>query len=265
MKRKIGVVAVTGLLASALFATLANAQCTPAPNYPGVMIVFNNDAWAYETAYTPGTHMSASGSQLTVVGMVSVFCSPFADLNPLDPTTEYTFIWDGLNSLGTTSKPYGLGGTQWTTKYVGGGFRIYADSPRNAPTAATLPALPDPGVVPDEFVDGTMILGGVMDTLFVIFQRNSLGNFSGSFQTNYQCTGGALYSRVGSAANLLSGAWCPATPPPPPPGLALQAALAIGQCDLPVGWSAHPNGKWDTPITVPVTPSTWGKIKTLYR
>lgn len=264
MKSKIGVAAVIGFLATALFASLATAQCNPAPNYPGVMIKFDNDAWAYETDYAPDLFWSQAESQLTVVGLVSVFCSPFADLNPLDPNTEYTFIWDGLTSLGTTSKPYGSGGgTQYTTAYLGGGFRIYAGSPRNAP-AASLPDLPAPGVVPDAFVDGTMILGGVMDTLVVVVRRNNLGTFSGSFRTNYQCTGGTLYNRVGSAVNLLSGLWCPATPAPPP-GFAAQAVLAPGQCDLPVGCSAHPNGKWDTPITVPATPSTWGMIKTLYR
>ena len=263
MKSKIGVAAVLGFMATALLATVAGAACNPPGDLAGVMIKFDNDAWAYETAYTPSTFMSAVGSQLTVVGLVSVFCTPFADLNPLDLNTEYTFVWDGLTSLGTFSEPY-LGGTRYTTKYVGGSFRIYAGSPRNAPTAATLPALPAPAVVPAAFVDGTMILGGVMDTLSVIFRRNSLGNYSGSFRTNYQSTGGTLYGRVDNTVNLLSGAWCPATPPAPP-GLGMQSALVIGLCDLPTGWSAHHNGKWDTPISVRVAPSTWGMIKTLYR
>ena len=266
MKSKIGVAAVTGFLATALFATLATAQCNPVQSLPGVMINFDDDAWAYETAYTPGSFTSAVGSQLTVVGVVSVFCVPFADLNPLDPSTEYTFIWDGLTSLGTTSQPYGIGGTgtQYTTKYLGGSFRVYAGSPRNAPTAASLMALPAPGVVPDIFVDGTMILGGGLDTLVVVVRRTGTGSFSGSFRTNYQCSGGTLYARVGNSINLLSGSWCPAMPPPPP-GLAAQAVQAIGQCDLKIGWSAHPKGKWDAPITVPAKPTTWGKIKTLYR
>jgi hypothetical protein len=260
MKSKFGVAVVIGLLATALFATVAAAQCTG-------MIKFDPDAFAYETDYTPATFTSAPGSQLTVVGLVSAFCSPFLDLNPADPTTEYTFIWDGLISVGTTYKAVGIGltGMQYTSRYVGGAFRIYAGSPRNAPTAATLPALPSPGVVPDAFVDGTVILSGeILDTLSVIVTRNTLGTYSGSFRANYRCTGGTLYDRVGDATNLMSGLWCPATPPTPP-GLAMREALAGGQCDLPVGWSAHPNGKWDTPSTVPTLPSTWGKIKSLYR
>jgi hypothetical protein len=259
MKSKIWVVAVMGLVATALSATLANAQCNPAPNYPGVMIKFDADAFAYETAYTPATFTSAVGSQLTVVGIVSVFCDPFSDLNPLDPNTEYTFVWDGLVSQGTVAQPIGSS-TRYTTKYLGGGFRIYAGTPRNAPTAVTLPALPAPGVVPGAFVDGTMILSGVMtDSLNVIFTRSGTGTFTSSFRANYRCTGGTLYYRVGDAINLISGLWSPvpATNPNPP--------SPVGTTLLPAGWSAHPNGKWDTPITVPAVPSTWGKIKTLYR
>jgi hypothetical protein len=255
MKSKIGVAAVVGLLATALSATMATAQCTPEPTYPGVMIKFDADAWAYETAYTASTSISAPGSQLTVVGLVSVFCNPFSDLNPADPNTEYTFIWDGLTSLGTVTTPAGLS-LRYSTKYVGGGFRIYAGSPRNAPTAVTLPALPAPGVVPDAFVDGTMILSGAMDTLIVLYTRTSTGSFTtASFRADYWATGGTLYDRVGDAINPLTGAWC----------VVPQSTPKAGTCTLPAGWSAHPNGKWDTPITVPAVPSTWGKIKTLYR
>jgi hypothetical protein len=254
MKSKIGAVVAMGLLATALSATLAAAQCTPAPNFPGVMIKFDGDAWSYETAYTPSTLISAPGSQLTVVGRVSVFCSPFADLDPLDVNADYTFIWDGLTSLGTVTKTLGSS-LKYTTKYVGGGFRIYAGTPRNAPTALTLPALPAPGVVPDAFVDGTMILSGSMDTLFVAFTRTSVGSYTSSFLANYWATGGTRYNLVGNGVNLMEGAWC-LVPPSGAPG---------GTCQLPTGWTAHPNGKWDTPASVPALPSTWGKIKTLYR
>jgi hypothetical protein len=256
MKSKIWVAAAMGLLAASLFATVATAQCTPAPNYPGVMIKFDGDAWSYETNYSTATLISQPASQLTVVGRVSVFCSPFADLDPADPNTDYTFIWDGLASLGTTTRTVGSSGMAYTTKYVGGGFRIYAGSPRNAPTAATLPALPAPGVVPDAFVDGTMILGGGMGPLAVVVTRLPSGSCSGTFRANYWATGGTLYGRVGDAISVMPGSWCPVPQGTP---------AAPGTCSLPAGWSAHPNGKWDMPVTVSALPSTWGKIKTLYR
>jgi len=252
MKSKIWVAAAMGLLATALSAPLATAQCG---NYPGMMIKFDGDAWAYETAYNATTLTSTAGSQLTVVGTVSVLCFPFLDFNPASPDTEFTFIWDGLISQGTTSAPYLVTGMRYTTNYVGGSFRIYAGSPRNAPTISP-PALPAPGVVPNAFVDGTMILSGAMAPLAVVVTRVPTGSYSGTFRADYWNTGGTLYGRVGGATSLLAGAWCAVPPISPPP---------IGTCSLPTGWSAHPNGKWDMPLTVPALPSTWGKIKTLYR
>jgi hypothetical protein len=253
MRSKIGTAAILGLAALALSASVAGAQ-TGCTADLGMMIKFDADAWAYETNYDPATALSATGSQLTVVGTASSLCSPFLDLNASDPTTEYTFIWDNLISAGTTSKPRGTG-TQYTTKYFGGGFRIYAGSPRNALTEGGLIALPAPGVVPDVFTDGTMILGGQIDSLVVIYTRTSGGSYTSSVTGSYSCTGGTLYNRVGSGSSLLTGAWCLVPP----------STQVLGTCPLPTGWSAHVNGKWDQPLTVAATPTTWGKIKTIYR
>jgi hypothetical protein len=251
MKNKIGVATVLGFLATALLATLASAQCNPIQTLPGVMINFDN-AWAYETNYSITNSKSVAGSQLTVVGIVSVFCNPFSDLNPLDPNTEYTFIWDGLTSQGTVTIPMG-GPTMYITQYVGGNFRIYAGSLHNAPTAGTLPVLPAPGVVPDAFVDGTMILSGTIAPLTVTVTRTSSGTYSGEFRANYQCTGGTLYNRVGEAGDgLMAAGWCPVPP-------------NTGLCQLPAGWSAAPYGKWDLPVALSGLPSTWGMIKSMYR
>jgi hypothetical protein len=253
MKSKIWLAAALGLLATALAAPVATAQCG---GYPGMMIKFDGDAWAYETGYNATTLTSTAGSQLTVVGTVSVLCFPFADFNPASPDTEYTFIWDGLVSQGTTSVAYMGTGRKYMTNYVGGNFRIYAGSPRNAPTV-TPPALPAAGIVPGAFVDGTMILGGGMGPLYVeILKFPGGSSYSGSFRADYWNTGGTLFGRVGDATSLLSGAWCVVPPITPAP---------IGTCSLAAGWSGHPNGKWDMPLTVLAAPSTWGKIKSMYR
>jgi hypothetical protein len=261
MKSKIWGTAAMVLLATALSVTVAAAQCPAPTDTAGLMIKFDADAWSYETAYTPATFSSAAGSQLTVVGIVSMFCEPFLGLDPLDPAKEYTFICDGLTtSQGTLTQTIGtLGAIRYTTQYTGGGFRIYEGSPRNAPTALTLPALPAPGVVPDAYGDGTLILSGAMEPLTVIVNRTSTGTYNGSFKAYYHATGGTYYDRVGDAVNLMDGGWfpVPATNPDPP--------APTGTILLPAGWSAHLNGKWDMPRTVPVLPATWGRIKTLYR
>ena len=247
MKSKIGVAATLGILAAGVLAPEAFAQCGT-----GVMIKFDNDGFAYETSYNNATYMSSPGSQLTVVGIITLFCAPFTDLNPADPNKEYTFIWDGLTSAGTVSSPYGSSGTKYDTDYVGGGFRIYEGSPRNAPTAATLPANPPNATVPVNFTDGTLILQGALSGFHTAITRSSLGNYSGSFRSDYACTGGTLYNRVGEGTSLLSGLWC-------------AAGTGNGRCSMPAGYSAHPNGKWDTPATTATSPTTWGTIKQLYR
>jgi len=254
MKSKIGVAALIGLLATGLLATAAAAQCYPSPPAPGPMIKFDQNAYAYATAYDPATFSFPVGSQLTVVGKVSLFCAPFLDLDADDPSTEYTFILNSLGSLGTTSKPFGSSGTQYTSTFTTGSFRIFAGSPPNIPDP--LPPLPAPGIIPNKYIDGSTLLVGVLDNFTIVITRSSLGSYSGSFRADYMCTAGSMLGRVGSAWNLLSGAWCPVPPSDPAP---------LGTCVLPTGWIAHPNGKWDGPGTTPVTPSTWGTIKSLYR
>ena len=265
MRSKIWVAAAMAFVATALSAAVATAQC-PAPGDTsslGLMIDFDGDAWAYETAYTPATFSSAPGSQLTVVGIVSLFCEPFASLHPLDPNKEYTFVWDGLTtSAGTLTQSIGSTAKKYTTVYQGGSFRIYEGTPRNAPTAATLPPLPAGGVVPDAFVDGTLILSGDMEPLTVIVNKTSSGTYNGSVKGNYHATGGTFYDQVGSGTSLIDGLWypVPASNPDPP------APLGTGL--LPAGWSAHPNAKWDKPAftpPVPALPATWGKLKSIYR
>ncbi len=253
MKSKIGVAALLGVLAAGLLALPAAAQCNPAPGYPGPMIKFDSNAYAYETAYDPATLVSSAGSQLTVVGKVSLFCNPFLDLDPADPSTEYTFVWDGLVSQGTVVRVLGTS-TQYTTHYFGGSFHLYAGSPHDIP--ADLPALPAPGVIPATYGNGTLILEGTMSDLAVSVMKSSTGTYSGSFRTNYSFTGGSLLERVGPGTDLLSGLWCPVPPTSPAPTVT---------CTLPAGWSAHPSGKWDAPSTVPVSPWTWGAIKIMYR
>jgi hypothetical protein len=260
MKSKIWVAAVMGLLVTVLSATVVTAQCPAPTDTAGLMIKFDADAWSYETAYTPATFSSATSSQLTVVGIVSLFCEPFQGLDPLDPVQEYTFIWDGLVSQGTAVQTIGST-TRYITQYLGGNFRIYEGPSRNAPTAATLPPVPAAGLVPDAYVDGTLILSGAMDPLTVTITRtgSTIYTYSGSFKANYHATGGTYYNLVGDATNLMTGAWIPvpaSNPNPPAP---------TGTSLLPAGWSAHQNGKWDMPRTVLARPSTWGMIKSMYR
>jgi len=245
MKKIIGVAAVAAILATGA-ATSALAQCGT-----GVMIKFDADAFAYETSYVNATYHSNPGSTLSMVGIVDLFCAPFLDLDPNDPNTEYTFYITGLTSAGTVVSLNGPT-TNYSTSYSGGTWEIHAGSPRNAPTAAGMPALPS-GQVPGNFTDGPVILSGTLSGFNTNISVTVVGPTTitnGSFLASYVTTGGTLQGRVGGGSAAFQGNWCPTMQPT--------------GC-TPATYSAHPNGKWDTPGTTAALPNTWGRMKLLYR
>lgn len=245
IQRKIGATVVAGLLALAALAPAASAQCPPLGGPSSPMIEFDANCFAYETNYTPATFNSAAGSQLTIVGIIDAFYAPLAFLSPADPTKEYTFVISGLTSAGTVTTPAGPT-TVYTTDYTGGTFAIYEGSPENAPLAGAMPANPPNATVPANFADGTALLTGVLCGFRTEISKTLTFPANGSFRTNYHFDGGTLYTNVGEAEALLSGLWNVSSP-------------------LPAGYSAHPNGKFDSPPSTESKSSTWGTIKSLYR
>lgn len=259
MNRTIGLAALLGLLATAPFASRAAAQCGSLGS--GMLIGFQNgDVFAYETNYNNATYSSTIGSQLTVVGIINSFCAPLDNENATDPSKEYTFVWTLTALTNTATSPFGTSGTKYDTDYGNGTFVIYEGSPRNAPTAATLGSFGPPpnAVVPPNYLDGSLVLSGqFLNPLHVTVTRSSLNNWSGSFNGQYFFTGGADYGKVGGATSNINGLWCPA--------YVTGTGNANGRCSLPSGYSAHPNGKWDSPSSTPATHTTWGAIQALYR
>ena len=252
MKRQIGVAMLVALTALAGFASGARAQCTT-----GMMFAWGENAFAYESNYNPATFISSNGSQLNVVGVLTVACQMFSGLNPSDLNKEYTFLLTGLTSGGTTGPtPLAGGSTRWTTSYTGGNFFIYEGTPRNAPSALAMPPSPPNADVPSKYTDGTLILNGTLSGFSTTITRFSNGNYSNSFRGNYVFTpGGTLFGLVGPENGLLQGTW--EANDDADPG-------KIGLLDLPAGYSAHPIGKFDQPVTATQS-STWGTIKQLYR
>lgn len=261
MKRKIGVAAMMALMASAAVATSALAQCdngNPAP-----LLKWDANGFAYETDYNPATFHSNAGSQLVVVGKIVLFCSPFQDLDATDPTKEYTFLFAGLESQppGTAHNNVGLGTIQHLTDYGSGVFFIYEDTTPDAPDQANMPPNPPNAQVPANYIDGTLILEGVLANFqTTVTQADPPGppppQFTTSFLGNYQFTGPALspyFQRiVGSLEDHLQGLWC-------------ANGTGMGLCSIPAGYSAHPSGKFDQPPATTAIRSTWGSIKQLYR
>ncbi len=247
--RKIGLAALLGLMSVLAFSVPAFAA---GPCDTGTLIDWDADAFAYETNYAYLT--SNAGSQLTMVGVVNLFCAPLNVNDPLDPTTEYTFYFFGLISQGTSIIPVGTV-TVYSTNYDQGYFYIIKGSPRNAPLATTpMPANPPNATVPLNFVDGTVILQGDLNNFNTTVTLGGGGGVSGNFRGDYRFTGGTQFNLVaGQTDGLFTGVWCA---PVIPDG---------SICDVQPGYSAHPDGKFDASSATPTANSTWGAIKALYR
>ena len=246
MKRIIGLAALLATVFVAFTAPLANAQCVTGTG-TNILLKWDANGFSYEGPGAYTNYMSPAGNVLTNVLGISLFCGPLAGLDPNDAAKEYTMVWNGLVSNGTTTAPFGASGTKYTTLYTGGTFTLY-EGPVNARpyTSATVPL---PGIALPQYAEGTVILGGPIDSLTTVVTRSSTGSVSGSFRGRYCVTGGTYQNQFcnGQAvAALMDGLWFPVAPP--------------------AGYTGHNNGKFDAPdCTTPAGTSSWGRIKTLYR
>jgi hypothetical protein len=256
MKRTFGVAAILAMLV-ALPAVRAGASTPCGPLDPcigpcPILIQFDANAFAYETAYNKTTFLSSPGSQMTVVGLITQFGPALPFLNANDPNKEYTFVLSGLLSKGTIvsmNGPTTLKDTDYDSLKTAT-FAIYEGTPRNSPdTPAEWAANPFGGaLVPSSHQDNTMILSGELCGFHTnVAQTGSI--VSGSFRANYRPTGGTLYPFIAGTEALLGGSWC----------------ANLSGCK-PANYTAHPNGKFDASgATTPAMRSTWGKLKQIYR
>jgi hypothetical protein len=246
--RKIGLAALLGLMSVFAF----SAPVLAGPCDSGTLIDWDADAFAYETNYA--NLNSNAGSQLTMVGIINLFCAPLNVNNPNDPGKEYTFYFQGLISQGTNIIPVGTV-TIYDTQYTQGQFFIFESSPRNSPGATTpMPANPPNGSVPLNFVDGTVIVQGDLNNFNTTVAIGGAGGPTGNFRGDYRFTGGTQFALVaGQTDGLFNGLWC-------------APVIADGSiCDVQPGYSAHPDGKFDQSEATPAANSTWGAIKAMYR
>lgn len=272
MKKSIGVAGLMAILALAATAPSALAQCGGQ-----LLIKFDADCFSYESNATlsvieggTGAWKSNAGSNLTVVGLITLFCNPLDNMVPdltIPYSNEYTFVWDGLSALAATSEDptFGLppgvpagntGGKKWDTNYDPGNFAIYEDLSPDAPRASSMPAAPPNGTVPVNFQDGTLILAGTLTGLHTTVTRNtslSSATWGGVFSATWQATGGSRFgvppTDITGNLNSLNGNWCGKYP---------------SGC-TPTGYTGHPNGQFDYDRPTDVRSSTWGAIKQLYR
>jgi hypothetical protein len=260
MKRTIGRAALAALLALGAFAPAAFAQCT------NILIKWDADCFAYETnpilsAQQPDgfyAWKTQQNSELTIVGLATLFCSPLESLVPDLPNKEYSFVWTGLTATANSGDvAFGGTGRRWTGSYAAGGtFAIYEDSPADAPRETTpMPANPPNGTVPVNFTDGTLMLNGTLGALNWSVTRSATNVWTGAWTTTWIATGGLMFN------NTVMGGWNYGS------GLPAQG----NWCNkyptgcTPTGYSAQMNGQFVPPAATETSRSTWGAIKQLYR
>lgn len=204
------------------------------------IIDWGPNCFGYETDYSG--HISNAGSELTILGSIDTFFAPFGDLDP--NTVEYTFVFDGLVSLGTVV----TGGVIFETDYAGGAFRIYADSVGNYDFGVN----PPNGTAPSTFEDGELILEGFLQNFHVVLSDFGLPpGATGSFTADWEFTGGSLYDRVVGCYGPMLGNWTDDT----------------DVVTLPAGYTSHTDGKFDLEDCRPTgtEDSSWGSVKRLFR
>lgn len=204
-------------------------------------------AYAWQPGGTP-TNLPAGGI-MQMVGVVSQFGPPLDFLNPSMPATEYTFHVDGLVSGGTVT--VGPPATQiYTTQYAGGTIEVFADP---TPDAVFAP-LPPNALVPSTFRDDPPpILVGVF-TRFVVTTNNFTAFQTGSIEGDINWTGGTLLDLLRGPG----GAICPGLFTG---GATWNTTPGIG---IP-GYLFRHDGKIDLQCPVSARPSTWGRLKQLFR
>jgi hypothetical protein len=216
-----------------------------APSHAGPVIDWD-PAYFYSTTAGVTATNAPLGSNMFIVGTVSVFGPPLNFLNASDPTKDYTFYIHGMTSNGTVATPVPSLGTAYVTTYTTGTIELYEGTPRDA---AFDPNPPNANV-PSTFTNGTLLLSGTFFNFYT--QTNNFSNFStGNAEANISWTGGTLLPFMSPGGqpcpSLFTG------------GLSWQAGVVIP------GYVFRHDGKIDLECPTPARPSTWGKIKALYR
>lgn len=223
--RLCGLLAFAGTLAAGSVATAAGPPIDWDP------------AYGWQAGGTP-TNLPAGG-EFKMVGIVSAFDAPFGDLNAGDPTREYTFVMSGLISTGTVAiGPPAM--TLYETHFTGGTFELYEDLSPESSFAPFPPNIPS-------FTDGTLLLSGNFTSFFV--QSNNFTAFqTGNIEGALNWTGGTLLPRLlpYGCTGLFTG------------GMTWRSTVVIP------GYLYRHDGKMDLQCPTPASPSTWGRIKSLY-
>jgi hypothetical protein len=153
---------------------------------------------------------------------------------------EYTYVISGLTAVNRN-----VVGPFIIVDYAGGALDVYEDS-RSLGTAYDFGVNPPNVTAPPTFVDGAHFLGGALTNFRFVY--NTIDN-SGSFEANYQVTGGSQLANV--PVNLRSG-WT-------------FAGVTSNEINMPEGYEHQVDGQVLVEEVVPAKDTSWGALKANYR
>ena len=159
-----------------------NAGFTPAAG--AAQLLFDYVGYDYESPNPDPGQFGELGSGYVSLGEVPVLFAPLV-FNTV--ANEYTYVISGLTAVNRQ-----VVGPFVIIDYAGGALDVYEDD-RTLGTAYDFGVNPPNATAPPTFVDGTHYLGGALTNFRFVF--NTIDN-SGSFEANYQVTGGSQLANV---------------------------------------------------------------------
>jgi len=212
-----------------------NAGLVPAATAANLLIDYVG--FDYESPNPDPGQFGELGSGYVGLGEVPVLYAPLV-FNVT--ANEYTYIISGLTAVNRQSV-----GPFIIVDYASGALDVYEDS-RTLGTPADYGVNPPNATAPPTFVDGSHFLGGVLTNFRFVF--NTVDN-SGSFEANYQATGGAQLANI--PVNQRTG-WT-------------FAGATSNALNIPAGYAHQIDGQVLVEEVVPTRDASWGRLKANYR
>ncbi len=185
----------------------------------------------------PGTYL-AVGEGYKALGFVSSFGAYLAPY--VSPATkQYTYFYYDL----TVQDYFYEGGYTEVVFANPGRGRFYEDDV----TPATYGVIPPNATAPSSFIDGTVILGGHIESMVLSYDDVAQ---QGGFTGNIHFDEGTLLAQI---------------PPAQRDGWTLSGLAGRPNPSIPDGYDHQISGECRIPGPVPAAHKTWGAIKALYR
>ncbi len=212
-----------------------NAGFTPAAG--AAQLLFDYVGYDYESPNPDPGQFGELGSGYVSLGEVPVLFAPLV-FNTV--ANQYTYVISGLTAVNRN-----VVGPFVIVDYAGGALDVYEDS-RSMGTAYDFGVNPPNATAPPTFADGAHFLGGSLTNFRFVY--NTVDN-SGSFEANYQVTGGSQLANV--PVNLRSG-WT-------------FAGVTSNEINMPEGYEHQVDGQVLVEEVVPAKDTSWGALKANYR